>query len=124
MTRATVEATRSWGVRAYASLNPIMIDGTGMCGGCRVTVGGKVRFACVEGPEFDAYQVDFAELALRLGAYRSQERPALERHHCQGHASPSLDNHTLRFNNSSVLSTMAVQASGMKKSRVYSREGS
>lgn len=83
MMRAAAEATRSWGVRAYASLNPIMIDGTGMCGGCRVTVGGKVRFACVEGPEFDAYQVDFEELALRLGAYRAQERLALDRHQCQ-----------------------------------------
>ncbi len=79
MMRAAAELTRSWGVRAFASLNPIMIDGTGMCGGCRVLVGGKVRFACVEGPEFDAHQVDFQQLARRNAAYREQERLALAR---------------------------------------------
>jgi ferredoxin--NADP+ reductase len=83
MMRAAANLTREWGVRTFASLNPIMIDGTGMCGGCRVTVGGKVRFACVEGPEFDAHQVDFDELALRTSAYRSQERQALAEHQCR-----------------------------------------
>jgi ferredoxin--NADP+ reductase len=83
MMRAAANLTREWGVRTYASLNPIMVDGTGMCGGCRVTVGGKVRFACVEGPEFDAHQVDFDELARRTSAYRPQERMALERHECK-----------------------------------------
>lgn len=79
MMRAAAELTRPWGIRAFASLNPIMIDGTGMCGGCRVLVGGAVRFACVEGPEFDAHQVDFDQLAKRNAAYREQERLALER---------------------------------------------
>jgi ferredoxin--NADP+ reductase len=79
MMRAAADLTRSWGIRAFASLNPIMIDGTGMCGGCRVLVGGAVRFACVEGPEFDAHQVDFDQLAKRNAAYREQERLALER---------------------------------------------
>ena len=83
MMRAAADLTREWGVRTCASLNPIMVDGTGMCGGCRVTVGGKVRFACVEGPEFDAHQVDFDELARRTSAYRPQERTALERHECK-----------------------------------------
>jgi len=83
MMRAAAGCTREWNVPTYASLNPIMIDGTGMCGGCRVTVGGKVRFACVEGPEFDAHQVDFDELARRTSAYRPQERQALERHECR-----------------------------------------
>lgn len=83
MMRAAANLTREWSVPTFASLNPIMIDGTGMCGGCRVTVGGKVRFACVEGPEFDAHQVDFDELARRTGAYRKKERNVLEAHTCK-----------------------------------------
>jgi NAD(P)H-flavin reductase len=75
--------TKEWGVPTYASLNPVMIDGTGMCGGCRVTVGGKVRFACVEGPEFDAHQVDFDELARRNRAYSDHERKKFEEHLCK-----------------------------------------
>lgn len=86
MMRFAAALTREWGVPTYASLNPIMIDGTGMCGGCRVTVGGKVRFACVEGPEFDAHQVDFDELARRNSAYRDHERATLERHTREQHA--------------------------------------
>jgi len=82
MMRAAAEVTREWGVKTFASLNPIMVDGTGMCGGCRVTVGGKVRFACVEGPEFDAHEVDFEELTRRTRAYVEQERLARERHAC------------------------------------------
>ncbi|SPE34145.1 NADH-dependent reduced ferredoxin:NADP+ oxidoreductase [Acidobacteriia bacterium SbA2] len=82
MMRAAAEVTREWGVHTYASLNPIMVDGTGMCGGCRVTVGGKVRFACVDGPEFDAHQVDFDELTRRTRAYLAEERVARERHDC------------------------------------------
>ncbi len=66
--------TREFGVKTMVSLNPIMIDGTGMCGGCRVTVGGKTRFACVDGPEFDGHQVDFNELMLRLQAYCEDEK--------------------------------------------------
>jgi NAD(P)H-flavin reductase len=82
MMRAAAAVTKEWGVLTYASLNPIMVDGTGMCGGCRVTVGGKVRFACVDGPEFDAHQVDFDELTRRTRAYLEQERVSRERHEC------------------------------------------
>jgi ferredoxin--NADP+ reductase len=65
------------------SLNAIMVDGTGMCGGCRVTVGGQTRYACVDGPEFDAHQVDFALLADRLTTYRPFEQGALDRRACK-----------------------------------------
>jgi len=82
MMRAAAALTREWAVPTYASLNPIMVDGTGMCGGCRVTVGGKVRFACVDGPEFDAHQVDFDELTRRTRAYLEQERISRELHEC------------------------------------------
>lgn len=81
MMRAVAELTRPLGIHTVASLNPIMVDGTGMCGGCRVQAGGEMLFACVDGPEFDAHKVDFRELADRLSAYREQERVALERHH-------------------------------------------
>ena len=76
--RAAAELTRAWGVRTVASLNPIMVDGTGMCGGCRASVGGKPVFVCVDGPEFDAHQVDFNELALRNCAYLQEEKLAHE----------------------------------------------
>ena len=65
--------TKPFGIRTIASLNAIMIDGTGMCGGCRVTVGGETKFVCVDGPEFDAHQVDFDNFILRLGAFRREE---------------------------------------------------
>jgi ferredoxin--NADP+ reductase len=77
MMRAVTELTRNAGVPTIVSLNPIMVDGTGMCGGCRVRVGGEVRFACVDGPEFDAHQVDYDELADRLTMYRAHEQEAL-----------------------------------------------
>jgi ferredoxin--NADP+ reductase len=64
---------KKYNVPAMASLNAIMVDGTGMCGACRVSVGGKIKFVCVDGPEFDAYQVDFDELLMRLGGYRKEE---------------------------------------------------
>ncbi len=73
MMAAVAEATRPFGVRTTVSLNPIMVDGIGMCGACRVTVGGRTRFACVDGPEFDGHEVDFAELRRRLAAFREQE---------------------------------------------------
>lgn len=79
MMKAVAEVTRASGIHTIASLNPIMVDGTGMCGGCRVMVGGKMLFACVDGPEFDAHQVDFAELSDRLTAYRRHEQGAFER---------------------------------------------
>lgn len=82
MMKAASEMTRPYGVKTIVSLNPIMIDGTGMCGGCRVTVGGKTRFACVEGPEFDGHEVDFDDLANRLRAYGKEEKEALEKHKC------------------------------------------
>lgn len=66
-------ATKPYGVKTIASLNSIMIDGTGMCGGCRVTVGGKTKFVCVDGPEFDAHQVDFDNFIKRLGTFKPEE---------------------------------------------------
>jgi ferredoxin/flavodoxin---NADP+ reductase len=77
MMRAVAEVTRPMGIRTMASLNPIMVDGTGMCGGCRVQVGGQMKFACVDGPEFDAHQVDFRELSDRLTAYREHEQQCM-----------------------------------------------
>ena len=74
MMKAVCDATRAAGIPTTVSLNPIMVDGTGMCGGCRVIVGGKVRFACVDGPEFDGHAVDFNTLAKRLTTYRARER--------------------------------------------------
>ena len=76
MMRAVANLTRPFGVHTVVSLNPVMIDGTGMCGGCRVTVGKKTRFACVDGPEFDGHQVDFDELMDRLSTYREFEQQA------------------------------------------------
>jgi ferredoxin--NADP+ reductase len=73
MMRAVAEATREDGIPTVASLNPLMVDGTGMCGGCRVTVDGESQFACVDGPEFDAHQVDFSALATRNTAYLAFE---------------------------------------------------
>jgi ferredoxin--NADP+ reductase len=85
MMRAIADLTRPARIKTIVSLNPIMVDGTGMCGGCRVSVGEETQFACVDGPEFDGHQVDFSELADRLTAYRPQEREALERsrHECR-----------------------------------------
>jgi len=82
MMRAVVELTGAADVPTVVSLNPIMVDGTGMCGGCRVSVGGKTMYACVDGPEFDGLQVDFAGLADRLSTYRDFERRALENRNC------------------------------------------
>jgi ferredoxin/flavodoxin---NADP+ reductase len=77
MMRAVCEVTRPLGLKTTVSLNPLMVDGTGMCGGCRVLVGGKQQFACVDGPEFDGHLVDFGELAARLRAYKEDEAEAL-----------------------------------------------
>ena len=78
MMRAVAGMTKPYGVRTTVSLNPVMVDGTGMCGGCRVTVDGATRYACVDGPEFDGHAVDFAELTDRLATYRPFEQRALE----------------------------------------------
>lgn len=74
MMRATSEVTRPHDIKTIVSLNPIMVDGMGMCGACRVTVGGRTRFACVDGPEFDGHQVNFDELIIRLRMYQSKEK--------------------------------------------------
>jgi ferredoxin--NADP+ reductase len=79
MMKAVAELTRARGVKTLVSLNAIMVDGTGMCGGCRVSVGGAMRFACVDGPEFDGHQVDFDELMRRNRTYLDLERVAVER---------------------------------------------
>ena len=75
------DTTRPFGVKTIVSLNTIMVDGTGMCGGCRVTVGGKTQFTCVDGPEFDAHQVDFDELLARGRIYAPEEGTARETEH-------------------------------------------
>src|SRR3990170_5503488 len=78
MMRAASNVTRSYNIKTVVSLNSIMVDGMGMCGACRVTVGGQTRFACFEGPEFDAHQVDFDELIKRLRMYQTEEKLALQ----------------------------------------------
>ncbi len=79
MMKAVAELTRPYGVHTTVSLNAIMVDGTGMCGGCRVSIGGETKYACVDGPEFDAHLVNFQELADRLTTYREFEQQALAR---------------------------------------------
>ncbi|MGZ4948771.1 MAG: sulfide/dihydroorotate dehydrogenase-like FAD/NAD-binding protein [Halobacteriota archaeon] len=81
MMRAVADLTRRFEVPTAVSLNPIMVDGTGMCGSCRVTIGGETKFACVDGPEFDAHRVDFDLLAQRLQFYNEEEKEAIERGH-------------------------------------------
>lgn len=78
MMRAVAEMTREKNIRTMVSLNPIMIDGTGMCGGCRVLVDGKSQFACVDGPEFDAHRIDFAVLVQRNAMYRAAEQKSMQ----------------------------------------------
>lgn len=78
MMKAVSNITKEFNVPTMVSLNPIMVDGTGMCGGCRVTVGGETKFACVDGPEFDGHQVDYDELMLRLRAYLEDEKKCHE----------------------------------------------
>ena len=83
MMKFVCKTTEPFGVKTIVSLNPIMVDGTGMCGGCRVTVGGEVKFACVDGPDFDGHKVDFAELMNRNGVYRDQETEDEQNHMCR-----------------------------------------
>jgi ferredoxin--NADP+ reductase len=78
MMKFVSKLTQEYGVKTIVSLNPIMVDGTGMCGGCRVTVGGQTKFACVDGPEFDGHKVDYDELMLRLQAYCEDEKQCYE----------------------------------------------
>jgi len=79
MMKGAAEVTRPHKIRTMVSLNPVMIDGTGMCGGCRVKIGDKVKFACVDGPDFDGHQVDFDDLMARLGRFSNQEKAAMKR---------------------------------------------
>lgn len=79
MMKAVSSVTKPHNIRTIVSLNPLMLDATGMCGVCRVTVGGAVKFACVDGPEFDGHQVDFEELAARLDQYKDKEKTALDK---------------------------------------------
>ena len=78
MMRAVADLTRDKGIYTEASMNPIMVDGTGMCGACRVTVGGETKFACVDGPDFDAHKIDFDEVINRTRIYKDQERKRCE----------------------------------------------
>ena len=78
MMKGCADTTRPHGIRTIVSLNPVMVDGTGMCGGCRVKIGDQVKFACVDGPDFDGHQVDFDDLVSRLARYRPTERQAME----------------------------------------------
>ncbi len=84
MMRAVAETTRPYGVKTVVSLNPIMVDGTGMCGCCRVHVGDETKFACVDGPEFDAHKVDFKGLMARQKMYKEQEKCSCDKHHAEG----------------------------------------
>lgn len=83
MMKAVAEMTRPLNVPTIVSLNPVMVDGTGMCGGCRVTIDGKRKFACVDGPEFDGHKVDFNELMDRLKTYKGHEDKKYEEHKCK-----------------------------------------
>ncbi|MBP7495507.1 MAG: sulfide/dihydroorotate dehydrogenase-like FAD/NAD-binding protein [Spirochaetales bacterium] len=83
MMKFCAETTRPFGIKTIVSLNTIMIDGTGMCGGCRVMVGGETKFVCVDGPEFDGHLVDFNNMMLRLGAYKEVEQKAHEECHLE-----------------------------------------
>ena len=83
MMKFVSKTTEPFGVKTIVSLNPIMVDGTGMCGGCRVTVGGETKFACVDGPDFDGHQVDYAELMSRNSVYRDREAQVSKEHVCR-----------------------------------------
>jgi hypothetical protein len=79
MMKACAETTRPLGIKTMVSLNPIMVDGTGMCGGCRVKLGDEVKFACVDGPDFDGHLVDFDDMMRRLRRYAEEEKAAVAR---------------------------------------------
>jgi NAD(P)H-flavin reductase len=78
MMKFTSLVTKKYNIHTFASLNSIMVDGTGMCGACRVTVGGKTKFVCVDGPEFNAHEIDFDELLMRLNGFKEAENAALQ----------------------------------------------
>ena len=80
MMKAVSNLTKPYGIKTIISMNTIMVDGTGMCGGCRLTVGGETKFACVDGPDFDGHLVDFDEAMKRLGTYKPEEAREREEH--------------------------------------------
>lgn len=82
MMKFVSKITKEFGIKTIVSMNPIIIDGTGMCGGCRLTVSGKTKFACVDGPDFDGHEVDFDEMIKRLSTYKSEEQISLKRYNC------------------------------------------
>lgn len=83
MMKVVSNLTKQYGIKTIVSMNPVMIDGTGMCGGCRVSVGGKTKFACVDGPDFDGHEVDFDEAMRRQLMYKKEEKDSLEKHECR-----------------------------------------
>lgn len=83
MMKVVSNLTKQYGIKTIVSMNPVMVDGTGMCGGCRVTVGGKTKFACVDGPDFDGHEVDFDEAMRRQQMYKKEEKGSLEKHECR-----------------------------------------
>ncbi len=83
MMKFVSQLTKEYGIKTIVSMNPIMIDGTGMCGGCRVTVGGKTKFACVDGPDFDGHEVDFDQAILRQQTFKKYEQQAVQNHKCR-----------------------------------------
>ncbi len=83
MMRAVCELTKKYGIKTIVSMNPVMIDGTGMCGGCRITVGGETKFACVDGPDFDGHLVDFDQAIRRSKMFAKSERKSREAHRCR-----------------------------------------
>lgn len=83
MMKFCCQVTKKYNVPTVVSMNPIMIDGTGMCGGCRITVGGETKFACVDGPDFDGFQVDFDEAIARAATYKEFEGKKKEEHICR-----------------------------------------
>lgn len=83
MMKVICNLTKQYGIKTIVSMNPIMIDGTGMCGGCRVTVGGKTKFACVDGPDFDGHEVDFDEAMRRQTMYKKEEKLSMDKHICR-----------------------------------------
>lgn len=83
MMKVVCNLTKSYGIKTIVSMNPVMIDGTGMCGGCRLTVGGKTKFACVDGPDFDGHEVDFDEAMRRQLMYKQFEKRSMEGHDCK-----------------------------------------
>jgi ferredoxin/flavodoxin---NADP+ reductase len=83
MMKVISKLTKEYGIKTVVSMNPVMIDGTGMCGGCRLTVAGKTKFACIDGPDFDGHEVDFDEAMRRQLMYKGEEKKSLESHECR-----------------------------------------